>query len=194
MAKQAILPPAWPAINTYLELWHGCFDTDARNIEKNGIDLTRGRSALDFGRGFYTTTDRRRAEKRARTRHFNLLPENRVKFRPAMLKFRVPMERIAKLESLVFVRGDAKHDAFWSFVYHCRSSTATAPNRHLHPSRLPPDDWYDLVCGPIVAAWPPLGQYTFRDSDQFSFHTANGIAILEDGIKAGTPEFELIVM
>ncbi|HEV3236706.1 MAG TPA: DUF3990 domain-containing protein [Gemmataceae bacterium] len=175
-------------------LWHGCTQLDAQNIEANGIDLTRSRNGLDFGPGFYTTTDRGQADRWARRKHANLSRADRGATRPSTLTFRVPVDQLAPLESLMFVRGDAGHDAFWSFVHHCRLSTATAQRTHLRPVRAAKGDWYDVVCGPLAAVWPPDGREMIPDSDQFSFHTVAGTAILDHVINAGPPRFEIIVL
>lgn len=188
------LPPAWNTLNTHITFWHGSIRSAALDINANGIDLTRGRNALDFGRGFYTTTIRRRAERWARIKYLNLRPAIRAVDRPALLRFEIPLVLLARLESLMFVRGDAANDAFWSFVHHCRQSTAAVARTHLHPTRAAPDDWYDVVCGPIAAVWPPNGRAAIRNSDQFSFHSATGIAILDDIIDAGPPDFEIVIL
>jgi len=154
--------------------------------------LTRGRQGLDFGRGFYTTTLRRQAGEWARSKYRNLPPADRAATNPALIRFRVSLDALAALDSLMFVRGDARHDAFWAFVYHCRNSTAGAPHRHLHPGRAAPKDWYDVVCGPVAASWPPDGRTAIPDFDQFGFHTAAGLAILHNVIDAGSPDFEII--
>ncbi len=187
-----VLPPAWNQQNTHAVLWHGTIRTAADDIQANGIDLTRGRHGLDFGRGFYTTTARRQAGEWAWTKYRNLPRASRAATTPALVKFRVPLDALAALNSLMFVRGDARHDAFWAFVYHCRNSTAAAPRSHLHPGRVAPDDWYDVVCGPLAATWPPDGRTTIPDSDQFGFHTAASAAMLNNTIGAGPPAFEII--
>jgi Protein of unknown function (DUF3990) len=198
MAKQlasvGMISTRWLTLSTHIVLWHGCLDRDARNIQANGIDLSMSRNAIDFGRGFYTTTDRDRAQGWAGIKHVNLSPADRAATRPTILRFRVPLDQLGRLESLMFVRGNATHDAFWSFVHNCRRSTATAPRTHLHPTRAAPGDWYDVVCGPLATVWPPIGRVALPDSDQFSFHTAAGIAILRDVIDAGPPEFEITVL
>ena len=190
----AAAPPPWNSINTHVELWHGCLRSAAQNIQANGIDLTRSRIALDFGPGFYTTTSRNQAESWAWKQYLSLMLATRAATRPAVLRFRVPLDGLAQLESLMFVRGDPSHDAFWSFVHHCRLGTTGAPRRHLHPSRLPPSDDYDVVCGPLAAVWPPDGRIAIPNSDQFSFHTPAGVAILAHVIAAGSPNFRVYVL
>ncbi|MFO0802773.1 MAG: DUF3990 domain-containing protein [Gemmataceae bacterium] len=173
-------------------LWHGCVQTAAHDIRINGINLARSRYALDFGPGFYTTTSRSQAEGWARKKFVGLTPRERNATHPAVLRFQLPLDSLAKLEALMFVRGDPRHDAYWSFVHHCRSGSAASPRRHLHPSRAVPKDNYDVVCGPLAAVWPPDGRIAIPDSDQFSFHTDDGIAILNAAIVAGPPDFRII--
>ena len=190
-AESAANPPPWDELSTQVAPWHGCLDTDARDIATHGIDLTRGREALDFGRGFYTTTDREQAEKWARKRCRRLPQGDRSSSRPSLLLFHVPLARLARLESLVFVRGDAGHHAFWSFVRNCRLGTPASPRTHLHPTRAAPGDYYDVVFGPLAATWPPRGRVTILGSDQFSFHTAEEIAITSEVIASGRPGFQI---
>jgi Protein of unknown function (DUF3990) len=189
-----VVPPAWNPLNTHIILWHGSIRSAGLDIQANGIDLTRGRNNLDFGRSFYTTTNERQARNWAYIKFRNLQPVGQAADSPALLRFRIRLDILAPLECLIFVRGDATHDAFWSLVHHCRRSTAAAPRTHLHPSRAAPDNWYDVVCGPLAATWPPQGRVAFQDSDQFSFHTAAGIGILTDAIDAGQPEFQISVL
>jgi len=181
-------------LNTHVILWHGSIRSAAFDIQANGIDLTRGRNNLDFGRGFYTTTNERQARNWAYVKFRNLPPVDQAADRPALVQFRIRLDILAPLNCLMFVRGDATHDAFWSFVHQCRLSPPAVPRTHLHPSRAAPDDWYDVVCGPLAATWPPHGRVALQDSDQFSFHTTAGIGILEDVINVGQPEFQIILL
>lgn len=185
-------PPAWNTLNTHTMLYHGTTRSAAQQIRANLIDLSQSRNNLDFGRGFYTTTHRLQARSWAWKRFVGLSPAHRASDRPAILCFRVPLDRLGQLESLMFVRGDAAHDAFWSLVRHCRQSTAARPRSHLHPTRAAPDDWYDVVCGQLALSWPPAGRVVIPNSDQFSFHSDAGVTILNDVIKAGAPDFDII--
>lgn len=173
-------------------LWHGTVSAAANDIEANGINLGAGRPNLDFGRGFYTTTRRRQAEDWARTKWSFLSRDERAAAPPVLLRFQVPLDLLAPLDSLMFVRGDPRHDSFWSLICHCRSSTAALPRTHLHPGRVAPNDWYDVVCGPVAASWPPDERLAIPGFDQFSFHTVAGVGVLNDLINAGPPEFQRI--
>ena len=188
------VPPAWTTLNTHVILWHGSVLSAAADIQANGIDPTRGRFDLDFGRGFYTTTSRPQASRWASIKHLNLRPGDRLTDRLALLGFGVPLDALASLDSLMFVRGDARHEVFWSLVQYCRQSTPGLPRTHCHPGRAAPDDWYDVVCGPLAATWPPRGRVAVADSDQFSFHTPAGVGILEKVMAAGPPNFRIEIL
>jgi hypothetical protein len=192
--RAASLPAPWSALSKRLVLWHGTLQTAADDIAVRGVDRSCGRASLDFGRGFYTTTNRRQADRWAQIKHANLAPAERSADRPALLRFSVPFERFAQLDSLLFVRGDIRHEMYWSFVHHCRSGSLNMPRTHLHPGRSAPDDWYDVVGGPLAAAWPPRGRIALADTDQFSFHTAAAIDILDDVVHAGFPHFRIILL
>ena len=47
---------------------------------------------------------------------------NACPLQPLVLKFRVPLQHLAPLESLHFVRGDYDDERFWSLVQYCRQS------------------------------------------------------------------------
>src|SRR5438477_9697881 len=101
-------PPTWsttPACSRYFELWHGCLKSDLKSI-RNGIDPTKCDLATDFGRGFYTTTVRRQARMWAWKRFLDLRPRRRKHEAPIILCFRVPLDRLARLDILFFVLGD----------------------------------------------------------------------------------------
>lgn len=183
------MPPAWGVLGTHVELWHGCVRSHAATIQANGVSPTAGRPDVDFGRGFYTTTRRDQAERWARKKYRGLTPHKRAGDAPALIRFRVPLDRLAVLASLMFVRGDAGHDAFWSFVAHGRVAGS-----HLNPGRAAPNDWYDVVCGPLAVAWPPSGRVVFPDHDQFSFHTDAAVAILNDAMMGGPLGFAVTVL
>lgn len=185
--------PRWQTFAAQLTLWHGTLQSYASDIQATGVDLARSRNSLDFGRGFYTTTNQNQAEQWARRLHLNLAPADRRTDRPALIRFELGRAEVATLDSLAFVRSDAANGEFWAFVHHCRGST-TSPRTHLHPGRHAPDDWYDLVSGPVALVWPPKGTTAIPDFDQFSFHTSAALAILNAAIQTGPPSCDLIVL
>lgn len=176
VAKAAVsgLPPGWKKFSDEIVLYHGCPQGAADDIRNGGIDLTMSRVKLDFGPGFYTTTHLAQAEGWARKKHSWLDPIPRGKQRPAVIEYHVPLGELAKLQSLMFVRGDPDHDPFWSLVSYCRGG-ATG---HRNPNRAAPKDWYDVVCGPVASKFPPTDRELHPDFDQFSFHTQTAVDIL----------------
>jgi Protein of unknown function (DUF3990) len=209
-------PPGWVTSATHLHLFHGCLRRHARAITASGVDPTIGNPDTDFGRGFYTTTDREQAEQWAhRVYARNYFPAGNPADPPVVLEFRVALDELAGLEWLGFARGDPDHEPFWSFVRHCRSSRRGTPfagaviHTHLRPGTTLADEWYDVVSGPVVGWNPPPGggrpiandrwvigsvvpgphsPYWFG-YDQFSFHTDAGAGVLNAVIKKGAPEF-----
>ncbi|HKB05204.1 MAG TPA: DUF3990 domain-containing protein [Gemmataceae bacterium] len=180
-------PPPWvgTALSRYVELWHGCLRSDLKSI-RAGIDPTRGDPSTDFGRGFYTSTVRRQARHWAWKRYRDSLAAKRTADRPVVVRFRVPLDGLARLDPLHFVLGDYDEERFWSFVHHCRASTRTAVRTHGHPGRKPPDDWYDVVSGPVAAFWEQ--RVAMLGSDQFSFHTARAARLLNRVVRSKDPD------
>jgi hypothetical protein len=188
----SILNPAPPwslERSAYVSLWHGCLNSDRVNIEENGIDPTLGRVDADFGRGFYTTTVERQARQWAWQRFllWNAGPANEsVRNQPVVMRFRVPrhgrkgrIRGLDRLFSLHFVLAGSDNEDYWSFVQHCRQSTAEAFRDHGRP----PSGWYDLVTGPVSAFWQQ--RVAMQDSDQVGFHTSVGAEILNKLIRSG---------
>ncbi len=176
MAKPLINPvkPWIPDLHRSVVLFHGCLQSDADSIKKNGIDPTRGRINTDFGRGFYTTTLERQAEQWALLRYRQQTPSKQRTDPPVVIRFRVGRSELAHLEMLSFVRCAYDAEDFWSLVQHCRQSSAH-PNHHGHPepSR---KGWYDSVWGPVAAFWEQ--RVAMQDADQISFHTQAAAAVL----------------
>ncbi len=210
------IPTAWAVHATHTRLYHGCLSSHASAIRLTTVNPRLGNPDTDFGRGFYTTTDRNQAGQWAHKVYArNYFPAGNPTDPPVVLEFRVPLDALAGLEWLSFARGDPDHEPFWSFVRHCRSSrraTAASPplvRTHLRPGTTPAGGWYDVVSGPVVGWNPPPGggRPIANDRwvigsvvpgphsphgfgyDQFSFHTDEGVGVLNDVIKKGAPEF-----
>ncbi len=172
-------PEPWSDLCRTITLWHGCCHQDAKSIQASGVDPARGKPDTDFGRGFYTTTFRLQAEKWAWQRR-PFLPPDMVRGKaPVVLRFRVPLEEIARLDTLHFVSDVSDRQPFWSLVHHCRQGGLG----HLHPGRTAPNDWYDVVSGPVAGSWKQC--IVFKDADQYSFHTAIAVEILNRLIDSG---------
>jgi hypothetical protein len=163
----------------------GCFTTyhDAAKIIAHGIDLNKCRVDTDFGRGFYTTTVKYQARQWAWARFYDPVVASIRPNQPVVLKFVVDRFQLADLYFISFVLGGPSKLNFWSLVQHCRRSipaTSSSPavvNDHRGPV-LQPDgtSWYDVACGPVAAFWRQ--RYAMQDADQFSFHTAGGVRLL----------------
>ena len=147
-----------PWVNQPLVLFHGTNVPSATSIRVDGIRLDAGRREHDFGQGFYTTTNEQQAwdwaTQRARGTNSS----------PAVLYFEVDRNRLAELDILWFIRGDARD--FWSLVIYCRRGG----DAHARAG------WYDLVVGPVSTG---LSDGRIIDnSDQASFHSRKAVEIL----------------
>jgi hypothetical protein len=157
--------PIWT--DQEIDLYHGTLDAHVGSVLQ-GVDLNRCGFLRDFGRGFYTTTNRLQAERWAR----GLSARNRGAT-PAVIRFSVQRNDLAVLETLVFVRGTAATVDFWSFVQFCRTSAAD----HGRAYTL----WYDLVAGPVMGSLRK--QTVVPDGDQLSFHSPRAVAVLDNSNK-----------
>ena len=181
--------PDWfPHHHEFVDLYHGCTSSDKALIDAQGIQLQKCRVDTDFGRGFYTTTVKYQAQQWAWTRYYDPAVRNASMNQPVVLTFRVARHELCKLWSLCFVLGATGNDAFWSLVQHCRQSTPTTIRDHKGPVVLADETtWYDIVCGPVAAFWRQ--RYAMHDADQVSFHTPQGIAILNRIIATGDMQY-----
>jgi hypothetical protein len=165
-------------------LWHGCTSDDYRNIvASGGIDPRVGRSNVDFGQGFYTTTRERQARHWAWERYFDAPLGTPGPVSPVTLRFRVPLVDLAPLDSLHFVLGDFDDERYWSLVQYCRQSPGGGPARHHHSPIS--GNWYDIVTGPVADFWRQRS--TMRTGDQVSFHSGRSVAVLNALIFSGNP-------
>lgn len=164
-------PPNWT--NQPLTLYHGTVDVHAASI-LSGVNVSLGRSGTDFGRGFYTTTVQRQADTWA-GQLAQTMTRRLPSAKPAVLAFEVKRDDLAALDSLWFVRGQFDAEDFWSLIFYCRGG-GLAHNRSSSsiPTAVPA--WYDVVIGPVAAAWRQ--RLTIYDADQISFHTSNAAAVL----------------
>ncbi len=113
--------PAWPTVK-HLTLYHGCLHSSTAGI-RAGVDLRYGADAVDFGKGFYTSTNLSQVSEWAARVHLRRYrrrdyPNGNSADPPAVVKFVVPLAELADLNALVFVRGDASNASFWGFVHH----------------------------------------------------------------------------
>jgi hypothetical protein len=105
------------------------------------VQLSQCRPATDFGRGFYTTTSIHQARQWANSKVRRVRRRNRTA--GLVLRFDLDRDRLAKLESLVFVR---PIQDYWDFVTHCRSGGSVHGRRGSTRE-------YDVVYG-LVTMWP----------------------------------------
>src|SRR5688572_3005770 len=119
-----------PWNNTPLILYHGTDDVSARNIIRNGIALRYCKPLTDFGRGFYTTTNRHQAQNWARLRYLRIrgITPNSS---PVMLSFTVDRNQLASLNTLFFVTEGLIPPTtdYWDLVQHCRQAPL---NMHIY--------------------------------------------------------------
>ena len=151
----------------HIVLFHGTIDVCVQDI-LNGVDETRGSHLTDFGRGFYTTTKLNKAADWANVK------AQRTGRSAAVIEFTVSRNALASLDCLFFIRADPHAVDYWSFVQYCRTIGGDH-NRAQTP-------WYDLVAGPVTGTWKR--QTILPDTDQISFHTPRGTALLDLGGKA----------
>jgi hypothetical protein len=125
--------------------------------------LNRCRPATDFGLGFYTTTSLHQAQQWANSKVRRVRRRRRTA--GLVLEFDLDRDRLAALESLVFVRAISD---FWDFVAHCRLGGSVHGRRGGTAE-------YDVVYG-LVTIWPSL--LLILDCDQISFHSQRAVGIL----------------
>lgn len=128
------------------------------------IDLEKCRERTDFSRGFYLTTSLKQAKNWANNLVGRVAHSSNVDDKAAVLEFSIPLELMAKLESLWFV---VDNRDFVRFVSGCR--------RGGNHERITSDQPYDMVSGPVTL-FPQ--EMVVKDCDQVSFHTPAAISLL----------------
>jgi len=155
-------PPPWK--NQDLTLFHGTLNTHVDSILA-GIDPQKMDADADFGKGFYTTTNRIQA------RRFAEYVALRDFGEPAVIEFAIGRDELAEFEPLFFVLANRHSHDFWNLIESCRAYGGT--NRGL-------GRWYDIVIGPVARnfearrAWPSY--------DQISFHSDRVYELLIDKV------------
>lgn len=145
--------------NPPLSLYHGTSDAAAQRIGQGPPSVSVGSRNVDFGKGFYTTTNRHQAANWARMR------TQRSGGLAVVIEFAADRDALAGLEVLVFVLEDAS-TGYWDFVEHCRGGPASPPD-HARQQTSPVGAHYQAVYGP-VSLWPQ--RLVIKDCDQISFH------------------------
>jgi RNA:NAD 2'-phosphotransferase (TPT1/KptA family) len=83
-----------PWSNPPLRLYHGTTEAAVESIRRDGVLLAVGRRDLDFGRGFYLTTNDSQARDWAQKRAIE------TRSRPVVLEFAADRDKLASLEAL----------------------------------------------------------------------------------------------
>lgn len=141
--------------NENLLLYHGTTEEFADKIVNALIAgryeeiINKSNPLLDFGPGFYTTTNFAHAVL------FATFKARTTGFRPQILEFLVNRDSVARAEDLVFASADDS-TGFRHYVHLCHNGR--------RPSRFDGSD-YDIIIGPItkftVDPLPNTNQYAF---------------------------------
>jgi Protein of unknown function (DUF3990) len=153
--------PVWA--NPNAELFHGTTKRHADAILRDGIDPSLGQPNTDFGRGFYTTTNRTQAGEWADAK------ASESGDLPVVLKLTINRNALARLRTLSFVlpTGDYR-----SLVERCRDRSDLPYSTEQH---------YDVVYGPVAKRWFGSGAYAIIEGyDQTSFHGEIAKTLLND--------------
>lgn len=166
VGTETVQSPSWSG---YIDLYHGTLEI-YRDPLLAGIRLDESRNRLDFGPGFYMTSNRGQAmhwgkvcadlkKRETGKTHQSLLVRSRFGFSS------LDMDR--ELRILAFVNPD-QANGFWPFVFGNRSPTR----------RKTPNQAYDIVIGPVARSFEPASPSAWGGYDQYSFHTKAGIDAL----------------
>lgn len=140
-----------------IRFYHGTTKSGASSIRSNGIDLSFSRTKTDFGRGFYTTTDRAQAQIWAAARDGEVL------------EFSVSRQALAGLNGLDM--GAKTQPSLFRFFRHNRLGG------RMHS--------YDAVSGPMLGNPGSFlrGKPGRIVGQQTSFHTQDAIDLLYQGLQ-----------
>ncbi len=141
-------------VDEYIDLYHATGKEAADSIRTHGIDLSKSRQSLDFGPGFYTTSDPVQAADWIARRH----PDGEI------LHFRVPMPDLVEFNRKVFTGATPDWE---DFVRHHRAGG--------------PMHGYDVVEGPMLLSRAKdflKGRPPTAGGHQMSFHTARAAEML----------------
>nr|WP_278281518.1 RHS repeat-associated core domain-containing protein [Clostridium saccharobutylicum] len=148
------------ATQDYVKLYHGTSNDAASSIRSNGVDLNHGIRNMDFGRGFYTTTDLGQAKNWV---------EHKFKGNGEVLEFNIPKSEFDNLNNKVFTSADVEWE---NFVRNSRKGMTNS---------------YDTISGPMLRN--PIkkfyeGRVSAKSSgQQTAFNTQNAIDLLNKYMK-----------
>lgn len=154
--------PSWR--NQDLVLFHATTLEAAENIRDRGVRFITRSQTSEFGQGFYATTNIEQARDFARKKEKNAGQPRSI------VSFSIDRERLARLDTLAFVRGSEDALDFWSLVRYCRSG---GEGHGRPPDRV---GCYDVIFAPVTRNWSMLRLH--RDFDQVSFHTTAALTLL----------------
>ena len=141
-----------------VDFYHGTNSISAGNIRKNGVNLSSSKKALDFGPGFYTTTNKQQAIEWAAR-----------KAEGEVVHFRLSGSALSNMNNLSF---NGATSSWGRFVRHFRKKGK------MHS--------YDTVSGPMlrnVQGFLRKGKDPRASGQQTSWHTQEAIDILNSGIQ-----------
>ncbi len=142
-----------------VNLYHGTKVDAANSIRKNGVDLNHATRNMDFGRGFYTTTDIQQAKKWIDMRH---------RGNGSIVEFNIPKSEFDALNGKLFSYGNSD----WiEFVTNSRTGMANS---------------YDYVSGPMLMnskEYLKYGHKPIAKGQQTAFNTKAGVDLLNKFMK-----------
>lgn len=124
--------------------YHGTNESSAHNICEHGIDFTKSKKELDFGRGFYMTDDKNVAKKRAQTQTKKYNRIYRKKDKPAVVVITINIDMV---NTYNIKRFDYCNEEWLYFILANRLSYEYVQQNCMENNL---DSKYDLVIGSIA--------------------------------------------
>lgn len=182
--------------------FHGTHSFTTQNIIENGIDLTQSRKRLDFGPGFYMTTNYEQAAKQAARKAGEYNDEQDEKFEDTgkkpeyasgtIMTYDVDLETLSHSNAPCFFEETSKDWAL--FILGNRTKKPEKFNYFFHNR----DKNFDLVYGPLADGFQiprlisdlekkkiempeflrQISQYEFPINNQLSIHTEPAVSCL----------------
>lgn len=139
--------------------YHGTDMRGAANIRMRGIDLSKSRIDLDFGKGFYVTENYEQATLMARR------TARRLGSTPEVLSFQVKPSELNLLSKKIFDSADLE------FVDFAKRNRNLAP---LHD--------FDIVTGPVIRNLKTFDAFPYPFWNQTSIHTEGALKLFNSGL------------
>lgn len=128
-----------------IKVYHGTNLTSAFDIWKNGIDLNKSLPNLDFGKGFYVTDNKKKAEDRAWKKTADYNRRNKTKDVPCLVVMNIDDSYFKKLNLKVFKE---REDDWFKFVVNNRFDLKYLEKNGITNHNK--DNRYDIVFGEIA--------------------------------------------